>query len=47
MKKYPSGHLQDPSLLLVADTTHCEQVVADEQLEHPEEQGMQIPFWSK
>ena len=46
MKKYPSGHVQVPLLLLVADTTQELQVVSDEQLEQPVEQGVQIPLFS-
>jgi hypothetical protein len=39
--------LQLPSLLLVAETTHCEQEVAEEQLAHPLEQAVQIPLLSQ
>lgn len=45
-KKVPSGHLHDPSALLLADTTHCVQVLAEVQLAHPVAQGVHTPLLS-
>jgi hypothetical protein len=46
-KKNPVKQLQEPSLLLVAEATHCLQLVALVQIAHPEEQDVQTSLKSK
>lgn len=46
-KKKPAKQLQDPLLLLVAEATHLQLVVALWQVAHPEEQAVQTLFKSK
>jgi hypothetical protein len=46
VKKKPRGQVQEPLLLLSADTTQAEQVLAEEQFWHPGEQGTQAPLRS-